>query len=115
MRPAAAILLLAFSGCGGEASAPAPEPLDRVADLRADAATMREMAAQLTASSGVPFTLAPGTNPDRRMADPYQVSLPRQKLKEHLLWLEKDLKLWGFTWTGAAYEIRVLDPKILYR
>lgn len=114
MRAAWGVLLLA--GCGGaEPPAAGPEPVGKVVDLKADAKTMGEMAEQLSASAGVPFRLAPGTDPARRMADPYQVHLPGQKLKEHLDWLEKDLKLWSFRWTGGAYEIKVLDPALLYR
>ena len=109
------MLLAALAGCGGGDPPPAPEPVGLVVDLRADAATMREMAAALEASSGVPFRLAPGTDPDRTMADPYQVFLPKQDLKEHLVWLEKEMGLWGFRWTGGAYEVRVLDPGFLYR
>jgi hypothetical protein len=104
-----AAVLLAAAGCSHErAVGPAEEPVDLVVDLVIrEAWTPREMADALTRETGVPFVLAPGVQPDRRLRDPYLILSLQQNLREHLDELE-EWGLWSFTWEDGRYVVR--DP-----
>lgn len=106
-----AVMLAIISGNGSLASEPSTfteEPVDLVVDLVIEEAwTMAEMAEALTEKTGVPFVLAPGIDPHKRMRDPYTIMSFQQNLKEHLNELE-EWGLWSFTWQDGKYVINEL-------